>query len=122
MSGEKKSGEELLEEPQFTDFESSGNTPFDTTMSALMVTGDKELELMCRANQQIAEAASVAYNMRQRFHSKYIAGKIELIERLSVSLQGRGRSEVVQSLQAGSGVPGEFYENDRTSIRGFSEE
>lgn len=120
---DKKSGAELLEEPQFNDFGGGlSETPFNSTMDALLTTGDKTLELMCRASKPIAEAASVAYNIAFRFKSKYVIGKVEQIERLSVSLGGQGRAEVVQSLQAGSGVPGEFYENGSPGIKGYAEE
>lgn len=122
MSDEKKSGEELMDEPQFTDYSTNmGETPFNSTMDALLETKGERLEMLCRATRQIAEAASISYNMHFRFRSKYIAGKIEQIERLSVSINGQGRSEIVQSLQAGSGVPGEFYESGQPSSQQFSE-
>lgn len=124
MSDEKRSGEELLDEPQFSNLDGSINTdtPFNQSLDALMVTSDKELELMCRATPQIAEAASIAYNLNYRFHCSYIQNRIEQIERLSVSIGGKGRGEIVQSLQAGSNIPGEFYEQGSSSIRGFSED
>lgn len=128
MADEKKSGEELLDDPQYGFSEFGGSnlaempTPFTQTIDLLAVTGDKELELMCRATPQIAKAAQVGYAMIQRFHSSYILGRIEQIERLSVSIKGEGRAEIVQSLQAGSGVPDSYYEAQSGMNKGFVEE
>lgn len=123
---EKKSGEELLDEPlnSFVDINGAGmmETPFHQAIDLLAVTRDDELELMCRATHEIAQAAAIGYNLVFRFGSRYIKGRIEQIERLSVSIKGQGRSEVVQSLQAGSGVPDSFYEAQSGQNTGFAEE
>ena len=44
------------------------------------------------------------------YNSHYIRGRLDTLMRLHVSMGGKGRAEMVQSLQAGSGVPGEFYD------------
>ena len=123
---EKKTGEDLLEDPNISFSDMGGGvemeTPFRQAIDLLAVTGDEELELMCRATHQIAEAAAIGYNMIFRFNSRYIKGRIEQLERLSVSISGKGRAEVVQSLQAGSGVPDSFYDVQAGSNRGFAEE
>lgn len=124
MASEKRSGEELLEEPDlgFSDGSPNIDTPFDLTTKVLTETGGERLELMCRATRNIIDAASVAYNIQSRFDSKYIAGKIEQIERFSVSFRGLGREEMVRSLQAGSGVPDGFYEAQSDVNKGFVED
>lgn len=124
MSEEKKSGEELLDDPEFgySDGPSVAETPFDQTVKVLTVEEGKPLELMCRATHEIIDAASIAYNIQWRFHSAYIGGKIEQIERFSVSFRGMGRDEMVRSLQAGSGVPDGFFESQNGLNKGYIEE
>ena len=101
--------------------ERTPDTPFDTAVGLLSTTKGPHLELMCRATKSIAEAAAVSYSMIYRFQSNYIKGRMEQIERLSVSISGQGRGEIVQSLQAGSGVPDAFYETGGGANTTFSE-
>lgn len=124
MAGEKRSGEELLEEPEigFSDGSPNMDTPFDMTIDILTETGGERLELMCRATPQIVDAASIAYNLKTRFNCRYIGGRMEMIERFSVSHRGMGRDEMVRSLQAGSGVSDGFYESQSGVNKGFVEE
>lgn len=111
-ANESLTGMDLYSNPEEEDTggERAPDTPFDTAVGLLSSTEGKRLELMCRATKSIAEAAEVSYNMIYRFRSQYIKGRMEQIERLSVSISGQGRGEIVQSLQAGSGVPDAFYE------------
>ena len=126
MSEEKRTGEDLYNEPNIGFTDQSGmaemETPFHQAIDLLAVTHGHELELFSRATYQIATAATIGYNMVFRFDSRYIKGRIEQLERLSVSIRGQGRDEVVRSLQAGSGVPDAFYEMQSGSNRGFAEE
>ena len=126
MSEEKRTGEDLLEDPNIGFTETDGttdiDTPFREAIDLLAVTGGKELELFSRMTYQIASASTVGYNMMFRFNSGYVAGRIEQLQRLSVSIKGQGRDEVVRSLQAGSGVPDAFYEMQSGTNKGFAEE
>lgn len=123
MSPSKPTGMDLLDEDIGPDIgeEPRGDTPFDTTISNLSQTSGEKLELMCRANKNIAQAATVSYNMIFRFGSKYIQGRIDQIMRLSVSKGGEGRAEMVQALQAGSGVPDSYYESEAGARATFTD-
>lgn len=99
----------------------SMETPFNQTVDILSSTSGPRLELFCRSNKSLVEAAEVCYNMAYRFKSKYIMGRMDQIMRFSVSANGQGRAEMVQSLQAGAGVPDSFYENQNSTI-GFTSE
>ena len=114
----------MLEDPEigYNDGSANVQTPFDRTVEILNETGGKGLEMMCRATREIIDAASIAYNLQERFDCKYIAGKIEQIERFSVSFRGQGREEMVRSLQAGSGVSDGFFESQSGANRGYVEE
>ena len=126
MSDEKKTGEDLYNDPDVGYAETNGmmqmETPFRQAIDLLAVTHGKELELFSRATHQIAQAARIGYNMSFRFGTRYVEGQIEQLERLSVSIRGLGRDEVVRSLQAGSGVPDAYYEMQSGSNKGFAEE
>lgn len=97
-------------------------TPFNQTVDILATTGGPKLELFCRSNKALVEAAEVCYNMAYRFHSSYIKGRMDQIMRFSVSSNGQGRGELVTALQAGSGVPDSFYESQGAGNMGFSSE
>ena len=125
MVESKRSGAELLDE----DYEGDGSfesdpmqTPFNQTVDILSTTGGPRLELFCRSTKSLVEAAEVCYNMAYRFKSPYIIGRMNQIMRFSVSANGQGRSEMVQSLQAGSGVPDSFFESQANQQMGFTTE
>lgn len=126
MSEEKRSGGELEDEPSPMYSGGFGSmpeaTPFDKATDLLAETKGETLELMCRTTNEVAEATAIAYAMIYRFHSSYINGRIEQIQRLTVSNGGKGRAEVVQSLQAGSGVSDGFYEAQSGGNQTFTPE
>ena len=101
------------------DTPSGGDTPFDRTYDALIITGGKKLELLTRTTPKLAQAVSVGYTMIYNFKSAYLQGKIDTLMRLHVSMGGKGRAEMVQSLQAGSGVPGEYYDASNANKNSF---
>ena len=124
MVTEKHDAEELLDDPTigFEEEGPVGSTPFDQTVNILTRTEGPELELMGRVNRNVAEAATAMYAMVHKFHSNYLAGRMDQILRLTVSNGGMGRDEMVRSLQAGSGVPGEYYESQSGINKGFIED
>lgn len=112
---------ELLSNPIYSDDEPKGSqdTPFDKAYASLTVTGGRRLEMMTRATPKLAQAIGVSYNMMFNYQSAYIKGRIDTLMRIHVSMGGKGRSEIVQSLQSGSGVPGEFYDQGNPSLHSF---
>lgn len=125
----KKSATELLEEPKFSEntpvFEDEviapveEGTPFDKTYGALTSTGGPTLELMTRSTKKLAKALDIGYTLMFNYRSRYIRGRLDMIMRTHVSMGGKGRAEMVQSLQAGSGVPGEYYDKGEPSYKAF---
>lgn len=131
MAKKKKSATDLLENPKFTEdspiFEPSPDepvadgTPFDKSYNALTCTGGPVLELMTRSTKKVAKALDLGYTLCYNYKSPYIRGKLDLLMRTRVSMGGRGRAEMVQALQAGSGVPGEYYDKGEPSYKAFLE-
>ena len=75
----------------------------------LTVEDGKPLELTTRTTGLIANAAQFCLIYCERFHSKYAQARIGQIERLAVSMAGQGRRDLIDALQAGGAVPGEYY-------------
>ncbi len=127
--GKKKSATDLLENPKFTEdsdvFEQieestvQDGTPFDKSYGALTCTGGPILELMTRTTKKVAKALNIGYTLCYNYKSPYLRGKLDLLMRTRVSMGGKGRAEMVQALQAGSGVPGEYYDKGEPSYKAF---
>lgn len=118
----EKTAEDLLENPQFgNEFfqQSEEMTPFDKTYNVLTATGGPQLELMTRTTKKLAKAIDVGYNLMFNYRSMYIRGRLDTLMRLHVSMGGKGRAEMVQSLQAGSGVTDGFYDRGDGMPGGF---
>lgn len=111
----KKNAMDLLDNPLVGDYDTPPEeqaTPFDKTHRSLTATGGKPLELMTRTTPQLAAAISSSGNYIFNFNSRYIRDRSDRLMRLHVSVGGQGRAEMVQALQSGAGVPGEFYADD----------
>lgn len=102
--------------------EVEGVTPFDKAYGALMTINGPRLELLTRTTPKLAVAIDHAFNRIANFGSIYLTRRIATIERLSVSMDGKGRAELIQALQAGAGVPGEFYSEGATRVSAFSDD
>lgn len=104
--------EELLNAPIITqnDYQGPASTPFDRAYGSLTALGGPQLELMTRSTKRLAIALNTAFPMVFNYRSPYLRGKVDTIMRVHVSRGGKGRAEMVQALQAGAGVPGEFYD------------
>lgn len=105
---------DLLSDPAFPEVgdmpENIGETPYHMAFGLLSSLRGEKLQIMTRANPGMAQAINVAYNMIASFGSQYIAGEIDTIMRLGVSMKGEGRKEIVDSLRAGGDMPDAYYE------------
>ena len=113
----------IIQEGDITELnEVEGVTPFDKAYGALMTTAGPKLELLTRTTPKLAVAIDHTFNRIANYGSIYLMRRIATIERLSVSMDGKGRSEMIQALQAGAGVPGEFYTEGATQQSAFSDD
>lgn len=91
----------------------------------MMVEDGKKLELMTRANPTMARAAQICYifstmikmNDSEVVGSKYVAGRMEQLERLGVGMNGLGRQDQIAALQAGGRLPDAYYERPGASAQ-----
>ena len=118
---EVESAEALLEAPLHTenDYQGPNSTPFDRAYGALTSLSGAPLEIMTRTTRKLAVAITASYTMIANYKSPYLRGRMDTIMRAHVSQGGKGRSEMVQALQAGSGVPGEFYDAGNPNKNSF---
>ena len=75
----------------------------------LTVEEGRPLEITTRTTGIMANAAQFCMIYTDRFNSKYAAARIGQIERLAISMGGQGRRDLIDALQAGGAVPGEYY-------------
>lgn len=83
--------------------------PVKDIAKRLTVEDGKALEITTRTTNEMANAAQFANAYKFRYNSKYAASRIELIERLAISMNGQGRRDLIDALTAGGSVPGEYY-------------
>lgn len=120
----KKIALEMLKNPRVSEIgempTAEGDTPYDKAMDMLSVLSGPQLEIMTRTTPRMVEASDVAYNIYCNFHSEYIVGRFDKIMRFAVSMGGKGRGEVVDSLKAGAqAYVSQSY--DRAGQMGFRE-
>lgn len=83
--------------------------PVKTVVDKLSVTEGKGLQLTTRTNPAIARAMHTAYLYGELFGIQVIKGEADLLMRLAISQGGQGRRDLIDSLEAGGSVPGEFF-------------
>lgn len=75
----------------------------------LTVEDGKPLEITTRTTGIMADAAQFCLIYTRRWNSTYAGDRIGQIERLAISMGGQGRRDLIDALQAGGSVPGEYY-------------
>lgn len=106
-----KSAEDLLDKPM-TVKASSGkpDAPVTVVLNNLTTVEGKKLEILTRTNPNLADAAQVGFIFSKMFGSQYVAQRVELIERLAISMEGKGREEQINALQAGGKLPDSYFD------------
>lgn len=107
-----KSAEELFNNPAPIVKDSSPPAPISIVLDNLTVTEGKKLTILTRTNPKLANAAQIGYIYATMFNSSYVAGRVELIEQLAISMEGKGREEQIGALQAGGKLPDSFFEGN----------
>lgn len=115
-----KDASELLGAPQ-TLARASGKpeAPVTTVLNNLTITEGRKLDILTRTNPALANAAQIGLIFRRMFGSEYVADRVQLIECLSISMDGKGREEQISALQAGGTLPDSYF--DKKSSGEYSE-
>lgn len=98
--------------PILIDRSNKPELPVKDIARRLTVEEGAALELTTRTTATMAYAAQFCLIYTMRFNSGYAAARIGQIERLAVSMGGQGRRDLIDALQAGGSVPGEYYSTD----------
>lgn len=117
-----KSAKDLNAEPHAINPEREKEAPIQTAYKYLTVTEGHLLELMTRVNPTLARAAQLGYIFNTtilhdtpdgaQFGNTYVAGTLEQIERFAVSMNGAGRTELIDALSAGGRLPDSYYQKN----------
>lgn len=87
----------------------SAATPFEQVYEAFLATHGEKLEMMARTNPTLALALYRNNTRRAKYDSQFDHDEKDLLLRISISSGGLGRKEMVEALQSGAGVPGEYF-------------
>ena len=104
-----KSSSDLGRRPQFTAGRELPELPVTSVSGRLMTESGPALELMARTNPRLIQAANVGFIYSQTLGSTYVSGRIEQMLRMSVSMNGQGRRDLIDALDAGGSVPDAYY-------------
>lgn len=85
------------------------HTPFEQVYDALLSTEGARLEMMARTTPALAVALYRNNTRRCKYDSSFDHEEKNLLLRVSISSGGLGRKEMVEALQSGAGVPGEYF-------------
>lgn len=115
----KINGQDLLDQHAYDeqiddcpDIPTVSETPFDKGFDLLSETDGKRLDIMMRTTPAIVKAGGVTLAHQKRFpHMRFIPELYSQLQRYTVSIGGKGRNEIVTTVQAGAGVPPTYYEN-----------
>lgn len=91
--------------------------PINRVTDELTHTSGEDLELSARVNPRLVNAVQVGFIFSESLHSDYVRGRIEQMLRLSVSMDGKGRQELIDTLSAGGQLPESYYNRTESGIR-----
>lgn len=115
-----RSASDLLSDPMTVSASNKKpDAPIAVVLNNLTTVEGKKLEILTRTNPNLAEAAQVGFIFRKMFGSSYVAERVELIDRLAISMDGKGREEQISALQAGGKLPDSYF--DKGSRAEFEE-
>lgn len=109
-----RTAEDLLSNPAPLVKDSSPPAPVTVVLDNLTVTEGKKLNILTRTNPNLANAVQIGYIYTTMFGSQYVGGRVETIEQMAISMDGKGREEQIGALQAGGKLPDSFFEGGAT--------
>lgn len=105
-----KDAADLLSEPAPFEKTSTPDPPVAIVLKNLTTQDGKKLEVLTRTNPNLANAAQIGFIFSSMYRSAYVSSRVELIERLAISMDGKGREEQISALQAGGKLPDSYFE------------
>lgn len=87
---------------------------FDRAYDALTATHGPMLQMMTRTTPSMRQLEDTAFILRYRFDSDYVAERLCEVERLAVSEEGRGRTDIIDVVKASGKDPEDDYTRKAT--------
>lgn len=117
-----KSPQTLKRSPKLA-IKSKPDLPINSVVREMVNQEGAPLELTTRCTQQLAYAAAMChlYGSEISFGSEWVNSRKNQVLRLAVSIEGRGRQDLISALAAGQ-IPGEYYTEDKHREFSFIEE
>ena len=119
----KKNPSELANNPQINLKKDDKTAPVNKVIDNLMITDGQKLELLTRANPTLTRAVRLGYIFNTtllhdgpdgpEFGNSYVSGSIDQILRMAISMDGRGRQELIDAVDKGGKLPDSYYQNGR---------
>lgn len=102
--------------------------PIKTTTKILTQTEGRGLKQNTRANKGLIDAVMFGYPFVARWGDPYVTNMLDDLMSLSISIDGEGRKEQIQCLDAGGQLPDAYYNteggqrsrSDTAYLRGYS--
>lgn len=86
--------------------------PVKAVSEKLSAESGNKLQLNTRANPKLVSAVAFGHVYVHRFNSTYVAGRLDEVMRLAVSMSGLGRQEQIELVRAGGAVPDAYFSPD----------
>jgi len=83
--------------------------PIRTTTKILTQTEGRGLKQNTRGNSRLVEAVMFGYPWVQRWGDAYVQNMLDDMMSLAIGMDGEGRREQIQALEAGGQVPEAYY-------------
>ena len=100
---------ELEKHPLFA-MNNNPEAPVSKGISNLTSEDGARLQLMTRiSNKEMLQAVAIANIYVNIYGSKYIKGRRDEMLRLNVSINGQGRRDIIDVVDAGGNLPAEYY-------------
>ena len=120
----RKSAMDLMDEEYVPPVpQSMPDAPVNTVVRAQTPTTGHKLEIASRVtNRHIVDAMQLSYVMTEVYRSKFVEGLKDQMLRMSISKEGLGRGELIETLRAGGSLPESYYEGPQTAPTEWTED
>lgn len=94
--------------------------PVKKALRALLSEDGAALDLTTHASGALVRALDIGNVYVAAFKLDYVRERLERLERVAVSVNGQGRRDLIDAVQAGGNLPPEYYRPGVASAATFS--
>lgn len=105
-----KRASDLINHPFFSAGNNRPDPPVATGLKILTTERGKRLEMVSRVRgEEMVRALQIGTIYTEVYGSKYVRERVDQIKRVSKSINGEGIKELIDMVEAGGKMPGEFF-------------